>query len=122
MNQKCIKVSEAVKKYGISNFSIHKLIKIGKIPSARKTKRGFIFLEDELIDAAVLGDYIVIDEVAAELGLNNSQVSYLIQKGFLEDAKKFNNKWRIARKSLNQYKALKKQTENLLTTDQAAKM
>lgn len=121
MNQKSIKVTEAVKKYGISDFSIKKLIKTGKMPSAKKTNQGYIFLEDDLIDAAALGSYIVIDDVAAELGLNNSQVTYLIKKGFLEGAKKFNNKWRNARDSLDRYIDLKKQTEKLLTTEQVAK-
>ncbi|KIL39675.1 hypothetical protein SD70_18765 [Gordoniibacillus kamchatkensis] len=128
-SEKLISVQEAAKKFGIADWAIRVLIRNGKIPSAKRTKIGLVFPEEELVrirleeeqNKAALVGYRSMDEACKELNLSLDQVSHLIRKGHFSDVKKLKSKWYISDESFAKFKADKLRAEKLLNTQEVAK-
>ncbi|OUC02587.1 hypothetical protein BK784_08815 [Bacillus thuringiensis serovar medellin] len=117
-----VDIANAVKKYSKSTGQIARLIKSGQISSARKFNGKYIFLESELVTfLQSTDDYLTTREVAKEINKSISQVSWLIKKGYLENAQKINKGYMIPKESLKKYKERIGDLERLLTSAEIAK-
>ncbi|HDR3895392.1 helix-turn-helix domain-containing protein [Bacillus sp. FSL W7-1334] len=116
-----IDIATAIKKYSITKYRVHQMIKEGHIPSTRKHAGKFIFLESELNIEKDIKNYLTTKEAGAKLNLSGSQVTWLINKGRIENVQKNKGIFMIPKESIERYQSKIVKPADMLTTREVAK-